>query len=224
MARSVTGYRRDLEKQLSRLTRNGEAYDQGHEDAALDLAVAIRVLVRDTPRSASVLGPRGLGVLEDTQFMDTRLPPPPSLPGTQVLGAPAFSLLQVELIVGPTVGTGLAFRPALGSRNHRWVDFDRWLKEPIARGTRVTKPHSRWDFVDAIVHSEGGAHVDPTISDLYRAIAVEMGYGAAIDAATGEAAPFDNDPTYAVIRQVAYEVEHTILERLSRYLAGPDRV
>ena len=38
----------------------------------------------------------------------------------------------------------------------------------------------------AIAHNEGGAHVDPTISELYRAVAIEMGYGAAIDEATGE--------------------------------------
>lgn len=224
MKRSVEDYQRDLRKQLGRLRRNGEAYDQGDEDAALDLAVAIRVLVHETPNSDSVLGPKGLGVLGGTHFLNTRLPEPPARPGTQVVPVAGSSLLRIEMTTGPTRGTGIAFRPVLGSRPHRWVGFDLWWTEPVSHGSRATERYSRQDFVKAIAHKEGGAHVDPTISELYRAVAIEMGYGAAIDEATGEAGPFDSDPTFAAIRQIAYEVEQTIVTKLGKYLPGPDSI
>lgn len=223
MKRSPEGYSENLMSQLGRLSRNGEAYDRGDEGAALDLAVAIRVLVRETSNSHSLLGPKGLDVFRKALFMDTRLPEARGRPGTRVVPVAGCSLIRIEMVTGPAKGTGIAFRPVLGSRPHRWIGFERWLTEPVSHGSRATQRSCRWDFVNAIANKEGGAHVQPRISELYRAVVVDMGYGAAIDEASGEARPFDSDPTFAVVRQIAYELEQTIRTKLGGCLPGPDR-
>ena len=92
--------RRD--EQIGLLTRRLGDYGR-HEDDALDIATRIRVLIHDTPKSSSVLGPSGTNELAAMSFPDVRKPDVPE----------AYSYITVSGPVDLSVATGIP-RPYVG--------------------------------------------------------------------------------------------------------------
>lgn len=214
--RDLAGQLRD---HLGLLERHGRLFDESHHTEAKSLAVSIRVLVHDTPASRSLLGDRMLDVLRTTQFLDTASVVVPA-PGTQaVVGMqPGLLVLRMQASATPADRTA-AWHPKLGADpSSRWVDFASWWERPVSIAPRAAKLFSRRDFVLALANKEGGAHVDPSMSEIYTVLSRDHGLGPMVVSDDGGLVAPEHDPTYAAVRQVAFEMEQTIVSRLSALL------
>jgi hypothetical protein len=97
-----------LEQQLGFLELSAASFDEGYESEAKRLAVTLRVLLHDTPKSHSLLGQLGKA---DQAFADTALDFDPTNPVPhsglvfEALGPPKtrhVALLDDALVCGPT--------------------------------------------------------------------------------------------------------------------------
>jgi hypothetical protein len=73
---------------------------------------------------------------------------------------------------------------------------------------------TRQSLVLEIANKEGGSHVDPTQSDGMRAVELENSMGWIVHDSRGEHS-FENKPFLPSIRQIAWEVQHTLERRRS---------
>lgn len=89
---------------------------------------------------------------------------------------------------------------------------------------------TREEFVLFMAHKVGGAHVDPEIKQHFKALTQlnSLGWvrihedgkpGVGVPAAPGQQGL--GNPIPANVRQIAYEVEHTVSEQLTYLLVAP---
>jgi hypothetical protein len=177
-------------------------FDDGVRAEAKRLAIAVRVLVRDSELSRGLLSRMGA-----TAFL-------PWADGT-VPGGPRAVRLVREHGVAP-VGSLLTVIPH-GART--WepafnqvpigplrVGFPYWWGAPRIFDTHGTEA-SRSNVVLWLAHHDGGAHVGDLPAD-YRAIAKESSVGTFFSRMGGS--NIDDSPVPAAMRQIAEELRYTI--------------
>jgi hypothetical protein len=145
--------RQHLKEHLGFLDESGRLYDHGKEHEAKRLATSIRVLIHDTRKSHSLL--HQLGVKSKITYWS-------------VLLQEADLSCRSYMGIGISIGFGAVDRyvPIL-IPPQRQVPFDKWWDDDplIVEGTeRLTRRRA----VLALANKDGGAHVDPTLSDLDR--------------------------------------------------------
>ena len=197
--------RADLEErlhdQLSFLSASGEAFDGGATPEAVRLAASVRVLVHDTHNSLSLLSQ--LGLKEEVEFLNTA-------PGIEGLVTPALTTVEVW-----TNGK-LHFRPRLSDLSFEptRVPFDEWWDMAVI-ADQDGIPFSRKSLILALANKEGGAHVDPELEPEYAALSRSGSLGWVI-VDRGGSRPLLENPVPGSVRQIAYEVEQTVLAALYR--------
>jgi hypothetical protein len=199
-----------LSEQLGFLRRSANAYDEGYTDEAKRLATTIRVLVHDTVSSTSLLQQLN----EKTRaFHDTAIP---GVPGNLA----TYGAL-VQMALGPN---GDVYVPFLdGPFPSGWtpvgVAFDKWWRRIV-----FTNPErlamSRKDLVLAVANQDGGAHIDPSLSEAYAALSRQNAMGWVFEK---EGAHFVVRPAeLAAVRQIAHELLKTFDPALQVKPRHPD--
>lgn len=185
-----------LNEQLEFLQRSSDAFDRGHVAEAKRLAVAIRILVHDTRSSHSLLGQLNmLGI----DFYDTLTP----LTGTSIIP-------EMGLIVQHLGRAGVEYAAPLDNvASAKQTAFAVWWGGTICRmpdGAEI----SRSSLVLTASNQDGGAHVDPSLDDLYHRLVHQNGLGYVVSSEGLPGAPM-GDPTKAALRQIAHEVLKTLV-------------
>lgn len=188
-----------LHEHWRHLASSAIAFDQGEHSEAKRLAVTIRGLVHDTTASHSLLGQLGQKDTMDFAAMNKASEDRPSV---------FFMGNTLELITGG--GTIPIVREPL-----RWVNFETWWKETIAKDEVRGTTHRRSMILD-LTNKGGGAHVDPQADNSYRTSMATPPYTYYSEMPDGTLEPAGSPhPYYAPIRTIAEEL-HLSLDRASR--------
>jgi len=204
--RDLTDLIERLREQLAFLEASGDAYDRGSRREALRLAVALRVLLHDTPKQTSLLSQ--LGVLDDLRFLSTGTAP--SGMNLKTAGLSALAPARLE-------GGVIAEHHALLHEAPRLSEqiFHVWWSDTVMAARGIT--WSRKDLVLALAHFEGGAHVDPKPKRTWVDLK-QVGIGFSTIDAGGDSIPLSN-PAIPSVRQIAFEVEVTLHEQLAEWVS-----
>jgi hypothetical protein len=201
-----------LAEQVAIMRRTAQAFDEGHEYEAKQLAARIRLLVHDTRSSHSLLGQ--LGLKDRMRFEDSTLRPLNLPPGAIVLHS-GITITQMRL--GGS-NAGVAFAAPLDNlppeRMGPPVEFEQWW-EPVILTDQEGNEFSRRSFVLALANQDGGAHVDPELRPGYAALVKENSLGRS-GAGPGQAPQPLLNIALASVRQIAHE----LLRTLERELPG----
>lgn len=183
-----------LEEQIQFLEASAEAFDQGLEGEAKRLALIIRLLLHDTPKSHSLLGQLGR---KGGDFWDSALP---NLPGNQAsYGGLVFMLMN---------DSGVRYVAMLDDVPQiKQVSFEKWWNAGVFTDDKQAT-FSRKSLVLTVVNQDGGAHVDPNLDEAYARLSQDnsMGYFKAGPEGTQ---PMPG-PERAAIRQIAHELLKTL--------------
>lgn len=138
-----------LRRQINYLRRSCELYDAGHLDDALRLAVCIRVLVHDTPKSTSLLTLMGI---KSTVRLATSFDFSNKLPA-------GFTPTSIIPLFANSAEGGVSAPFELPSPL-TFLTVDDWWSEVVwMQGQSL----SRKQIVLASANKEGGAHVDAEV-------------------------------------------------------------
>jgi hypothetical protein len=198
MDRTQNELLQDTWDQVSALRRFGSMYDEGDRWAAKFLATAVSTLVRDGRRNTHPLLEQ-IGVRAEMQFLSTARPLALNVkPDTPLLlirsGPDGFSLVPKKDV------------PVLVPESH-WLPFPDWWAEPIfgdAKGQRLT----REELVKSIRDQDGGAHVDPVLTDAAYKLLKAGEVGVQLTS-QGRQVPIEG-AQLASMRQIAWELEHSL--------------
>lgn len=203
-----------LRDQMGFIDASCERFDRGAPAEAKRLAIAVRVLVRDSQLGRGLLS--RMGVLALLPWVDGTLPSGPRVVRqARELGInPVGSLLTV-IPEGAQSWQPAFAQVALGP--HR-VGFTYWWGVPRIFDANQTEA-SRQHVVLWLAHHDGGAHVDDLPAD-YRAIARESSVGDFFSRMGKHAR--EDSPVPAAMRQIAEEVRFTIRDAFAStgYLDG----
>ncbi|MCM3555068.1 hypothetical protein M3697_08115 [Janibacter melonis] len=202
---------RDRPDLLERLSESREfirlssaSYDGGYEAEAKRLAVALRVLLHDTGTSNSLLGL--LDAKATLKFVDTA---DPINPANLLRSHPGLVIMSLGFDGDRATGSYVA---PLGDvppdRIGVVKGFDPWWNTPVLRDSDG-EVWSRRDLVLSLANQEGGAHVDPKLSDKYERMVKQNGLGWV--SVSGEVEePLGGNVVAVAVRQIAFEVEQTL--------------
>jgi hypothetical protein len=189
-----------LEEQLAYLQRSANLYDQGNEDEAPRLAIALRILLHDTPRSRSLLGQLER---KNIKFFDSAVPFDPK----NVL--PFGGLINISLGAPPRY-VPMFDNPSSGMRK---VGFAEWW-DRIVFCDQDKRQLSRKGIVITAANQDGGAHVDPILDDAYAGLSKNGSLGWL---ARDKEGPHPlQQPQRAAIRQIAHEVLKSLIPGYSK--------
>jgi hypothetical protein len=181
------------------LISSANSFDKGYEAEAKRLAVTLRVLLHDTVQSHSLLGL--LGVKERMKFTNTAAQIEPD----NVL--PTLGLVTMM----PVRGTPRYVAP-LGNLAPPAVrppaDFSVWWNNDVTKD-KYRNLWSRKSFVLTLANKEGGAHVDPSLTDKYEVLVRRNGLAWQTNSPEGLQS-LQGSPAAAAVRQVTYEVLETL--------------
>jgi hypothetical protein len=195
-----------MEIQIDFLKRSAQSYDKGFEAEAIRLAVAIRILVHDTPKSKSLL--RQLNK-KNILFYDT---------------ASDFNLKNIMTHIGLAAielgGAGGAeysahFDDVPPHRLNKKVPFGNWWNK-IVIVDKERNQFTRKDLVLFVANKDGGAHIDPSLDKKYAELSRfnSMAWKVIVG---GVESPFKNRPELACIRQITHEVLKTLKDEFPEY-------
>lgn len=188
--------REHLEEQLEFLRRSGDAYDEGFKAEAKRLAVTLRLLLHDTGRSHSLLGQLGL---KDRNFLSTAVPHRAENKLTHGgLIVMAMGQADTEYVA-----------PLDDCTTHRWLLFGEWWGETVFEDDQ-NNLLSREDLILTVANKDGGAHVDPELTEVYARLSRDNSMAWVQKTPSGEERPIPH-PERAAVRQVAHEVLRTLL-------------
>lgn len=174
------------------LVSSAEAFDRGQGGEAKRLAVSLRVLFHDTAQSHSLLGQlhRLTG-----RFISSALPHDPNNISTH------GGLIMTAMAASATT----YYAPLDDTFFHRWLPFQDWWNEIVfVDDQRATL--TRRGLVLAVANQDGGAHVDPNLSQTYARLSRHNSMGWVM---TPGDRPIPNAER-AAVRQIAHEAVKTL--------------
>ena len=187
-----------LKEQLDFLESAGESFDNGDHKQAKLMAVNLRVLLHDTPKSNSLLNQ--LGIKDTVLFYDSASKP------SNVIET--YSGL-VYKGVGPEGGI---YVPPLDelppNQQFNMVKFDEYWVAPIFKDSKGNV-FTREDLVLAIANKDGGAHIDPELEESYVDLTRNNSLGW-IYGNDAESGPL-KDASLSAIRQIGHEVLKSLI-------------
>ncbi|WP_201408585.1 hypothetical protein [Mycobacterium paraintracellulare] len=161
-----------FDEQIDYLESSNKLFDDGKIAEAKRLAVTLRVLFHNTRRSHALI--HQLGFDQTLTWVATcGLPDPKNMIPQWGLVTMGMRLETNEVFFDPRLDGGAATKIRTktlqlprGSR----ILLDEWWTNPVVKDASHAL-FSRKDFVLALSNKEGGAHVDPEISESYNRIA-----------------------------------------------------
>lgn len=186
-----------LREQIIFLQSSAKAYDCGAEIEAKRMAVTLRVLLHDAGNSSSLLGQ--LHLKKEMEFIST----------AQKYDITNF--LSQQCLLSLQIGAGSArYIPLFENDNrYRLLSCKDWMEEIVLSDAKK-QTFRRKNILRLLANKDGGAHVDPSLDDTCAAMKTPAIGGWLIQKADGTSSPFDNDPVYATMRQMTFEVLHSI--------------
>ncbi len=205
VTRDVTYFLDKLGEQIRFLLRSCEAFDNGDDAEAVRIAAILRVLLHDKGRSTSLLTHIGK---KEIQFLDTNSGFNPKNLFPTFEGLTIMKAFQQN---GPTHVAPLKITPPY--RMNKWTTFEKWWND-IVYVDKKKSQFTRKDLILTLSDKEGGAHVDRDIDqkahDFMQPHPMELGG----DGPDGIFKPFQNSPALPSIRQIAFEVLHTLKKEM----------
>jgi hypothetical protein len=181
-------FREQLRRQISFLDSSSRAFDAGHTEEALRIAVALRVLIHDTSASASLL--THLGIKNSAKLLST-FEPIRQKPGLLVASVPIW-----------VDSTGNRTPPLGDSLFKAFIPIKEWWEQIVMTANNNL---SRQDIILAAANQDGGAHVDakpgPKTQELIRGVGTHTTRVGDVE----RSRVLDNHHFY-LIRQFAYEM------------------
>lgn len=182
-----------LTEQIGFLQSSAKLYDLGNETEAKRMAVTLRVLLHDTKASSSLLGQMHLK--RKMQFVSTAQKYDPT------------NLLSQQCLIKFELGGNTARYVPLFENDDRYrlLSFPDWSGE-IVFSDRKKNLYRRKQVLQLLANQDGGAHVDPEISDDLAVMKTNDLTGWTVTRPDGTESPLDNDAVYATMRQMTFEV------------------
>lgn len=195
----------ELSDQLGFLASSAAAFDKGNYAESKRLATVVYNLIYDGKgRTISLC--THLGLLPKMNMISTA----PDFKAMKGYIPAASPLTHLELSAKP----GPIARPSL-ERSHfapRWMSISAWLGEHISNPG--TKPLSRRNIIHFVRSQDGGSHIDGEITDDAYLDFRLSGLSPSVRLGSmGKEVPL-RGAVAATIRQIAWEVEHSIVEAL----------
>jgi hypothetical protein len=193
-----------LREQVQFIDTSCREFDTGNLTEAKRLAVTVRTLLHETPRSKSLVGK--LAKLQTFLMFDMAII---DIPENVV---PYHGLTSYR--IGPN---GISYWPhCLSSTGcadeRRFKSFQRWWNTKVI-DDRQGHTLSRKDIVLNLANKEGGAHLDPELPKGYKAISRENSIGIS-GGQVGKSEPIQNTIS-ACMRQIAEEVRLSLLRKFA---------
>lgn len=231
-----------FDEQIDYLEASNRLFDGGKIAEAKRLAVSLRVLFHNTRMSHALI--HQLGFDQTLTWVATcGMPDPKNMMPQLGLVTMGIRVETNEVFFDPRLGGGAPTRIRTktlqlprGSR----ILLDEWWTNPVVKDASHAL-FSRKDFVLALSNKEGGAHVDPEISESYNRIAHlnSMGWTFSVTpeggrVLTGPRISLDGSPTDAtvatldpdevalsnpvpfMVRQISYEVVESVRRQRDR--------
>lgn len=207
-------FRTKLQEQLGYIERSAEAFDQGHREEAIRIAVALRVLLHDTSSSSTSLLTH-LGARESVELLSTCPVRESSPPGFGQVKLTMFVSGLTRTRVSANKGAEL-YAPLGDALDRQLVSVKAWWDEVvwIAGGVKLRR---RNIILDA-ANKDGGAHVDATLTSKYMLIRKPGAAGFAnrveggvklqlpVDPSASMAGEPLSDAHLVALRQMGYEI------------------
>lgn len=186
-------YRDHLRDQIYFLQSSAKLYDLGTEIEAKRMAVSLRVLLYDTKNSSSLLGQMQLK--KKMKFIST------------AQKYDSSNLLSQQCLLSMTLTSdGGTYNPLFENDNqYRLLSCREWGNEVVFCDIH-RKLYRRKDLIQLLANMDGGAHVDAEIEDDYAGLKEDSLTGWVFHAADGSRRGMNNDPVYASMRQMTFEV------------------
>jgi hypothetical protein len=180
-----------LRRQIGFLNRSCAAYDSGHQEEALRIAVSLRVLFHDTQKSVSLL--THLGAKGSVRVLSTFEPGYRQDAKSGLIAV--FAPMWLEPTGERTVPLDDVMRRDFIPAAEWWSEVIMCIKEKLTRG----------DIVLTAANQDGGAHVDAAPSK--KAIEIIEGVGTFTSISQGRVTRrvLDNHH-FPLLRQFAHEV------------------
>ncbi|MCQ2112306.1 MAG: hypothetical protein MJY95_03070 [Bacteroidaceae bacterium] len=189
-------------------------YDGGEYYAALWIAVVLRTLLKDSTHTNSIFKQLEL---KDMEFIDTSFPingcsgwnVGDGVHNLIVYSNNVFAgLLKKNINISCDKKIHLSFTNRGNSRLCNKKTFDDWYDASVfeVKGESEMKL-SRKDVIETLAEKEGGAHFDNNTTQQYAYFQKGDCLKIIIN---DEIAIFENNPVFASVRQIAYEVLETI--------------
>lgn len=207
IARTQDDIERELIDQLQLLRHDCQQFDSGFEPAAKRIALSLRVLLHHHRQSNALLHQLNL---RSGQFLDTAGPLKPNNCATD------FKLLAIVMCKQSVRFLPLIAAHGTQGRNSM-VPFNTWWSVPVIKDSKGNR-FARFDLVMHVAETDGGAHVDPDLSEAYMALSRQNSL-AAIYRRGSLHIPLEGRPELACMRQIAHEVLATLSLGSSRFAA-----
>lgn len=186
-------YRNHLREQIYFLQSSAQQYDRGYEIEAKRMAIHMRVLLYDTNTDKSLLGQMQLK--KKMKFVSTAQKYDPT------------NLLSQQCLLSMTITSdGGTYNPLFENDNrYRLVSCREWGYEVVFCDIH-RKLYRRKDLIQLLANMDGGAHIKAEISDAYSGLKENDLTGWIYQRADGSHSGMKNDPVYASMRQMTFEL------------------
>jgi hypothetical protein len=141
-----------LQTQFRLIESACRSYDDGLQEAALQIAVALRVLIHETSQSHSLLGQ--LSLRDSVKLLST-------IPELEPAAKVANNVLTETITFGVGIGP-FGFAPDLESPPYKnYISVEDWWSQVVHE---FRQKFSRKDIVLKAANEDGGAHIKPNPS------------------------------------------------------------
>ena len=151
-----------LKDQIAFMRQSAVSYDNGFEDEAKRLAVVIRVLVHDTPKSTSLLT---LLNRKDIKFYDSAIPYDPN----NLLPYNGLTMIGISSEKGAMYAAPLDGGAPTRSKTKK-IPFNAWWKNVFVIKDKNGETFTRKGLVLNTANTDGGAHVDAGLDAAYASL------------------------------------------------------
>jgi hypothetical protein len=198
-----------LKEQIGFLITSCRLYDDGCHAEAKRMAVTLRILFHETKKSRSLLGQlhlREIFWLDTAHHYD-----PENLSSHIGLISIKFEPGRIPWLIPKGTPDG---KP-------RKIEFNKWWSYPVivAVATVEKRFFSRQNLILNVSNTDGGAHVDPELEDIYAELSRKNSIGFTVIKGDKEYPLLY--PEIPSLRQIAHEVLLTLQEKASDYFIEP---
>ncbi|MBE71365.1 MAG: hypothetical protein CMO07_11715 [Thalassospira sp.] len=208
-----------LEEQIDFLRRSSAIFDTGYKSEAKRLANHVMILLHDSKKSFSLLSQ--LGVKNQFKFIDTGALSDSVLeliradlkargidPNTKMYHQSARLLCLAKNHPKPTL-----YEPLYDSslKDSKWLSFNEWWHQDVILD-HDDRNLSRNKLTAYLRDKDGGAHIDPKLGGNYHRLT--RGKAQNMKLSVGGKLLFDEGPILPTMRQIAFELLHSITQQL----------